>query len=75
MKLVCYRAPQKPATEPLNDRYGWRAHDKGAPKHAGSHGHYCHEWDGLWICADCPEFEACVCFSPEEKSKVASGKR
>ena len=42
--------------EPLDDPYGWRAHDKGTT-HSGKHGHYCADWDGLWICEDCDEFK------------------
>ena len=23
--------------------------------------HFCTEWDGLYICEDCPEFRCCTC--------------
>jgi len=52
--------------EPLNDPFGWRAHDKGWPKHSGNLGHYCMEFDGLWICEDCEEFKVCQCFEKED---------
>jgi hypothetical protein len=53
--------------EPLDDQFGWRSHDKGWPEHSGKRGHYCLEFDGLWICEDCGEFTVCRCF--EEPSK------
>jgi len=46
--------------------------DKGAemidkpkhnPNHSGEYGHYCREYDGVYICKDCPEFENCLCFA------------
>jgi hypothetical protein len=58
-------APYKPEDESLDDRFGWRDHDRAKPtcKHSGRYGHYCGEWDGLWICEDCSEFQvACCCF-------------
>lgn len=36
-------------------------HDEHCPHHSGKRGHYCPEWDELYICEDCPEFESCVC--------------
>jgi hypothetical protein len=30
--------------------------------HSNVLGHYCIEWDFLYICKDCPEFECCTCF-------------
>ena len=26
-------------------------------------GHYCIEWDFMWIDEDSPEFECCLCFT------------
>ncbi len=43
------------------DPFGPEAHDKHAPTHSGKRGHYCYDWDGLWICEDCSEFECCKC--------------
>ncbi len=61
--MICF----KPKDEPLDDPYGWRQHDKVDHKHSGRFGHYCDEWDGLWICADCTgEFKHCKCFTPTE---------
>lgn len=40
----------------LHDR-----HVIGQRDHSGTRGHYCPEWDFLYICEDCPEFEACHC--------------
>lgn len=28
----------------------------------GVHKHFCLEWDGMYICDECPEFDACLCF-------------
>lgn len=47
------------------DPFGPEAHDRGTANHSGKRGHYCLEWDGLWICEDCPEFECCLCFPRE----------
>lgn len=41
------------------DQFGPVAHDRFAPTHSGHKGHYCAEWDGLWICEDCEEFKIC----------------
>lgn len=45
------------------DRFGPNGHKY---YHKGSHtnrfGHFCSEWDYLWICGDCKEFQACKCF-------------
>lgn len=43
-----------------NDPFGPEAHRQH--KHKGVNGHYCCEWDGLWICEECPEFDCCCCF-------------
>lgn len=29
--------------------------------------HYCEDWDGMAIDESCPEFEACTCYSEQEK--------
>lgn len=44
------------------DPFGPEAHDRHVPKHKGEWGHYCWEWDGLWICSECGEFECCSCW-------------
>ena len=51
--------------EVLEDRMGHENHRKVAPKHSGRKGHYCFDWDGMWICEDCIEFETCFCFVSE----------
>lgn len=56
----------KPETEPLDDEHGWRMHDKHCPDHSGYYGHYCNEFDGLWICKDCSEWDVCTCVTKEE---------
>jgi hypothetical protein len=48
-----------------DDPFGKEAHDEHAPNHSGEEGHFCWEWDGLWICKDCPEFEFCHCLVNE----------
>lgn len=47
--------------EVAEDLFGPRAHDEHNPTHSKRDGHYCHDWDGLWICADCPEYDVCIC--------------
>lgn len=49
------------------DPFGMAAHDRAAPKHSGIKGHYCLEFDGLWICEDCTEFDCCTCLPKEPK--------
>lgn len=49
----------------FRDPFGKRAHNKTHKSHRGKYGHYCWEWDGLWICAECGEFHACRCFDIE----------
>ena len=46
--------------------FGIKEHDDGAPDHSGKFGHYCAEWDGLYICKDCEEFQACTCFKTKD---------
>lgn len=36
-------------------------HKKACKNHSGAYGHYCPEWDELFICEDCPEFQCCTC--------------
>lgn len=55
--------------EPLDDKFGWRAHKACAPAHSDNLGHYCTSWDYLWICSDCDEFECCNCFENKGKNK------
>jgi len=43
------------------DPFGKEVHDRHAPDHSGKFGHFCYDWDGLWICEDCSEFEFCSC--------------
>lgn len=47
------------------------SHDKHNPEHSGLLQHSCPNWDYLYICADCPEFDACLCFSPDPQSLEA----
>ena len=58
----------------IKDPFGRYAHDTGAlaieEKHSGRWGHYCHEFDGLWICEDCSEFNVCLCWDMEEFFEV-----
>lgn len=53
------------------DPFGPTAHNKGWPKHSGKHGHYCWDYDGLWICEDCGEWETCSCFNNTERKSDA----
>lgn len=48
------------------DPFGMAVHDSRSPGHSGIRGHYCLEFDGLWICEDCTEFYCCTCF-PSDK--------
>jgi len=34
--------------------FGKNAHNRRNLNHSGKHGHYCWEWDQLYICEDCP---------------------
>lgn len=51
------------------DPFGKYAHDTHWTEHSRNKGHYCLDWDGLWICEDCSEFECCQCYS-EQKEPV-----
>ncbi len=44
-----------------DDPFGKYVHDTEAPTHSGKDAHYCHAWDGLWICAECEEYRFCTC--------------
>lgn len=44
-------------------------HDAHHPEHSGEEGHYCYEWDYLYICKDCPEFIVCHCTVSNDKVK------
>lgn len=48
-----------------NEPFGPEEHDSHGPPHSGKRGHHCAEFDGLWICEDCPEFDLCTCFDDE----------
>jgi len=58
----------KPESEPLDDLFGWRMHDKYSPDHSGQYGHYCMDFDGLWICKDCSDFACCTCLTDADKA-------
>ncbi len=45
-----------------DDPFGKEAHDKQCPTHSKESGHFCDEFDGLWICKDCSEALTCRCF-------------
>jgi len=36
-----------------------KKHDR--MNHSNRGGHHCSDWDGLYICDDCPEKECCSC--------------
>ena len=44
------------------DRFGSNGHNFYSPEHSDRYGHYCSDWDGLYICEDCEEFKSCTCF-------------
>ena len=44
------------------DRFGPNGHRFYSKDHSNRYGHFCPEWDYMWICEDCKEFEACSCF-------------
>lgn len=48
-----------------SDPFGATAHNKFNPDHSGKYGHFCVEWDGLYICQDCSEFKCCTCLNKE----------
>jgi len=53
------------------DRFGPNGHRYYTKdSHSNSFGHFCPEWDYLWICKDCREFQACSCFTPGEPDEV-----
>lgn len=45
----------------IDDPFGPEAHAAAEPEHSGRRGHYCMDFDGLWICEDCLEFQVCSC--------------
>lgn len=49
------------------DQFGRYAHDTQCLNHSRKRGHYCLEFDGLWICEDCSAFECCTCFDEPEQ--------
>ena len=46
---------------PVIIKSGKKAHDRENPTHLNFSGHYCLTFDGLWLCAECPEFRVCEC--------------
>ena len=52
-----------------SDPFGPEAHNTFGitASHSGNKGHYCADWDGLWICEDCDEFDFCLCFEDESE--------
>lgn len=54
------------ANEADDEPFGKNEHDKHHPEHSGKHGHYCCDFDGLYICEDCDAFECCTCFDAEQ---------
>ena len=61
MCVECGSALSQAGTEP-DDEFGRECHNRHYPNHSRRKGHYCGEFDGLWICEDCPEFQHCICF-------------
>lgn len=53
--------------------FGKGGHDEHNPTHSGDRGHFCPDWDDLWICIDCREYAtACSCFPIEiEDSEIS----
>lgn len=43
-----------------------RERHKARTKHSGEKYHECIEWDLMWICKDCREFEYCKCFREDK---------
>lgn len=56
----------------VEDKFGPEAHSRGCPNHSGTNGHYCWEFDGLWICDDCTESMSCHCVerTPEQQKVI-----
>lgn len=50
-----------PTARTLADPFGKIRHDNYGERHSGRWAHFCWEWDELWICEDCGEFDACLC--------------
>lgn len=48
------------------ERFGHNGHNFYSPEHSGRYGHYCPDWDDLYICEDCEEFKSCTCFKDWE---------
>ena len=44
-------------------------HNDVFPTHSCKQGHYCLEWDDMYICEDCMEFGCCECEFIEEGKK------
>lgn len=52
----------------MKDPFGPETHNTLFPYHSGKCGHYCWDYDDLWICEDCEEFHSCSCIekTPEQ---------
>lgn len=49
------------------DLFGEEEHDRHNPTHSKNKGHFCLDFDDLWICEDCEEFSHCYCFERREE--------
>lgn len=56
-------------TDDAYDPYGPEAHAKHCPTHSGKQGHYCPDWDFLWICEDCGEAACCTDLAQATETK------
>ena len=59
-----------------DDPFGKKNHDSQLPSHKGEFGHYCYNWDGLYICGDCSEIACCTCLdvdslTEEERKRLS----
>lgn len=52
--------------EEIEDEFGRYWHDMAHPTHSKKKGHFCNDFDGLWICEDCGEYTCCRCFEEED---------
>jgi len=60
------RCEDRYTKEEIEDEFGRYRHDMAHPTHSKKQGHFCHDFDGLWICSDCGEFACCRCFEMED---------
>lgn len=56
----------------IQDQFGREAHDRWSPEHSDKYGHECPDWDFLYICEDCDEFQACTCEKETTHDKESS---